>query len=139
MRIAVVYYAAKHREKLETLAKSIAKGLEAQGHMVEVIDAQHDENKRLTIYEYLAVGSESVSLFGGKLPERLKTYLKQSGSLGGKRSFAFVLKGGLSSEKALARLMAAMESEGMFVNFSEVLSDPAEAVEIAKRLKVERA
>jgi hypothetical protein len=139
MRIAVAYFTGKRAQKLEALAKAVAKGFEAQGHIVDVIDAQHEDSMRLTIYEYIALGSESVSLFGGKLPERLKTWLKQAGSLGGKRSFAFLLKGGLGSERALARLMATMEAEGMFVNFSEVLADPAEATEIVKRLRVERA
>jgi hypothetical protein len=139
MRIAVVFFAGKRKEKLAALAGAVAKGFEAQGHMVDLVDGENDESKKLTIYDYIAIGSESVSFIGGKLPERLKTYLKQSGSLGGKRSFAFVLKGGFGAARALSRLMASMESEGMFVNFSEILSDPAVATEIAKRLKAERA
>jgi hypothetical protein len=138
MRIAVVYFPAKRKEKLASLAGAVAKGFQAQGHIVDLVDGERDERKSLTIYDYLAIGTEPASFFSGKLPERFKTYLKQAGSIGGKRSFGFVLKGGIGTARALARLMAIMESEGMFVNFSEILSDLSVATEIAKRLKVER-
>ncbi|MFW5684647.1 MAG: hypothetical protein ACOC1I_07335 [Spirochaetota bacterium] len=136
MRVAVVYVPQVKRDKLLEISKALASGIESQGHHVDIIDASHDTNVKLTIYEYIAVGTEVVSLFGGKIPERVSAFLKASGMVAGKRSFAFVTKKAIGAEKGLQRLMKQMEGEGMFLKLSDVLSSPAEATEIGKRLKI---
>jgi menaquinone-dependent protoporphyrinogen IX oxidase len=136
MRVAVVFVPQSKREKLLEISKALASGIEAQGHQVDVVDATHDVNSKLTIYEYIAVGTEVVTLFGGKIPSRVSEFLRSSGSVGGKRSFAFVTKKAIGADKGLQRLMKQMESEGMFLKLSGVLSSPAEATEIGKRLKI---
>ena len=52
--------------------------------------------------------------------------------------FAFVVKGGLRSQKTLSLLMKAMEGEGMYLKFSDVLKKPDVAYALGKRLNVER-
>jgi hypothetical protein len=56
--------------------------------------------------------------------------------ISGKKSFAFILKKGMRLTKTLRELMAAMEHEGMFVKYSEILSSPEEAEVIGKRLHI---
>jgi menaquinone-dependent protoporphyrinogen IX oxidase len=136
MRVAVVFVPQAKRDKLLEISKALAAGIEAQGHQTDIVDASRDVNTKLTIYEYIAIGTEVVSLFGGKIPEKVSEFLRASGSVAGKRSFAFVVKKAIGAEKGLQRLMKQMESEGMFLKFSEVLSSPAEATEIGKRLKI---
>lgn len=136
MRVAVVFVPQQKREKLLEISQALATGIEAQGHRVDLVDASRDVNTKLTIYEYIAIGTEVVSLFGGKIPEKVREYLRSSGILAGKRSFAFVTKKAIGADKGLSRLMSQMESEGMFLKFSEVLSSPAEATEIGKRLNI---
>lgn len=139
MRVAVVYYPANHREKLEAIAKGLSQGIESQGHQVEVLDATRDRDKKLTMYEYLCIGSEGTGFFGGAVPPGLKEYLSGSGTLGGKRCFAYSLHKPFGSDKVLANIMKTMESEGMFLMFSEELRTKEEAVEIGKRLSVSSA
>jgi flavorubredoxin len=136
MRVAVVFVSKSKRDKLLGVAQALAAGIESQGHSVEVIDGARDVNVKLTIYEYIAVGTEVVSTFGGKIPDRAGEFLKSSGIVSGKRSFAFVLKSPFGDAKALQRMMKVMEGEGMFLRFSEVLSSPADAKEIGKRLRI---
>lgn len=136
MRIAVVFIPDKSRDKLLNISKALAQGMEQQGHRVDLVDGSRDVNTKLTIYEYICVGTESVSTFGGKLSDKVRTYLSTAGMLAGKRSFAFVIKRGLSTVRALSRLMKTMEGEGMFLKFSEILMSPEEATEIGKRLKI---
>ena len=50
MRIAVVFFEGKNRKRLLALAQALAKGIETQGHQVDVIDGAHDINSKLTIY-----------------------------------------------------------------------------------------
>jgi menaquinone-dependent protoporphyrinogen IX oxidase len=137
MRVALVYIPSKSPEAMATLAKAMARALEAEGHFVDLAEARADESPRLTGYDYVVVGTESESLFG-KIPARVSRFLAQAGTVTGKRSMAFLRKGGLMPEKALSRLMKAMEAEGMIVNCAEVVANEAGAAEAARGAPVER-
>jgi hypothetical protein len=136
MRVAVVFIADKGRDKLMNLAKAVAKGIESQGHQVDVLDGSRDSGAKLTIYNYVVIGTEPVSI-GGKISDRVAQLLSSSGMVSGKRCFAFVPKAFLGSTRALFRLMQAMEKEGMFLKSSEILQSAVEAEEIGKRLRLQ--
>ncbi|MFQ3619594.1 MAG: hypothetical protein SNJ78_01490 [Spirochaetales bacterium] len=127
MRAVIVYFAPKHREQYRKLAVSIAQGLSSKGVQTDLIDGVLEKDKRLSLYQYIILGCEPASLFGKKIPSLVSNFLSQAGAIGGKRSCAFVGKHFLSSNRALAQLMRAMEKEGMFLTYSEVLSTEEQA------------
>jgi menaquinone-dependent protoporphyrinogen IX oxidase len=137
MRVALAYVPAKGPEALALVAKAMARALEAMGHYVDIFEARADESPRLTGYDYVIVGSESASAFG-KIPDRVSKFLAQSGMGAGKRRMAFLRKTGLRPEKALLRLMRAMENEGMMVNCSEIVAKEEDAAAAAREAPVER-
>jgi menaquinone-dependent protoporphyrinogen IX oxidase len=136
MRTAVVFFATNARDRILNIARSLARGIESQGHQVDIIDGNHDVNAKLTMYQYIAVGTEPLSNFSGKVPEKVGHYLSSSGMVAGKRCFAFVTKNVFGAAKALGRLMKGMEKEGMFLKYSTILNSPQEAEEIGKRLHI---
>ncbi len=136
MRTAVVFFSTNSRDRILNLVRALARGMEAQGHQVDIIDGNHDINAKLTMYQYIAVGTEPLANFSGKIPEKVGHYLGSSGMVAGKRCFAFVSKNTFGSSKALVRLMKSMEKEGMFLKYSSVLISPQEAEEIGKRLHI---
>jgi menaquinone-dependent protoporphyrinogen IX oxidase len=136
MRAAVVFFSSASRQRILELAKSLSQGIGAQGHQVDLIDGDRDVNAKLTGYQYLAIGAEPLSGFGGKLPDKVQQFLGAAGLVSGKHSFAFVSKTPFGSMKALSRLMKSMEKEGMLIRNSSVLSSVQEAQEIGKRLHV---
>jgi menaquinone-dependent protoporphyrinogen IX oxidase len=136
MRVAVVFFGENRRDKLLAISKGLARGLEEQGHHVDIVDGRRDVNTKLTIYNYIAVGTQSLSIIGGKIPEKVSAYLANSGMLQGKRCFAYVVKTFLGSTRALSRLMKSMEAEGMFLKYSEIIQSELEAEEIGKRLHI---
>ena len=136
MRAAVVFFTTNSRDKILNIAKSLARGIESQGHQVDIIDGDHDVNAKLTMYQYIAVGSESLSNFSGKIPDKVGQFLASSGMVAGKRSYAFITKNVFGATKALTRLMKNMEKEGMFLKYSSILNSPQEAEEIGKRLHI---
>lgn len=138
MRVGIVFFSDKNRDKILQISKALAQGIEAQGHHVDLIDGKQDVNTKLTIYGYLAVGTESSSFFGGNPPEGIGSFLGNAGMVTGKRSFAFTLKSGLRTAKTLAKLMQAMEHEGMFLKTSEIISSAEEALEIGKKLHISK-
>jgi hypothetical protein len=137
MRVALVYIPAKDPEALAVVAKAMARTLEAAGHFVDLAQARPDETPRLTGYDYVIVGTESSTAFG-RIPVRVAQCLAQAGMVSGKRSMAFLRKSGLRPERALSRLMRAMEAEGMIVNCAELVTNAASASEAAREAPVER-
>jgi menaquinone-dependent protoporphyrinogen IX oxidase len=137
MRVAVVFFSGRKREYLRNIAKGLVHGIESQGHHVDLIDGDREVGRKLTVYQYLAVGTEPLGFFG-KTPKKITHFLAQSGSVIGKKSCAFVTKTLFGSQKALLRLMKRMEHEGMYLTFSDVLTNPAHAEAIGKRLHVEK-
>jgi hypothetical protein len=137
MRVAIVFFAPKNRNKLLEVAKGLAAGIESQGHVVDIVDGDRDVNTKLTIYNYIAVGTCAINTIGGKTSERIRTFLSNAGIIAGKRSFAFVIKGGLRLPKTLSSLMDDMEHEGMYLKYSEILTSHQEAEAIGKRLHID--
>ena len=90
MRVAVVFFSGKNRERIRDLANGLAKGIEKQGNQVDVFDARRDNNVKLTIYQYIAIGMEPSGSFSGKVPDSVRSFLAGSGVVTGKKSYAFV-------------------------------------------------
>ncbi len=130
MRIACIKVASRRGEALPA-GDRLVKGMIAAGHLVDVFDAWVDDGLRLPGYEYVVVVARSTSFFGGKMPEALAKLLKTASSLVGKKAAAFFVKTSpFGTVKGLRNLMATMEREGMFINWSEIIlgEDHAEAL-----------
>ncbi len=136
MRTAVIFFSSDRRERILNITRALAKGIEAQGHQTDIIDGDHDINAKLTIYQYIVIGTEPASALGGRIPSKIEGFLMSSGMITGKKSYAFVTKNFFGSGKALSRLMKSMEKEGMFLKNSGILNSPQEAEEIGKRLHI---
>ncbi|QQO11234.1 hypothetical protein [Breznakiella homolactica] len=133
MRIAVISVPSQRKAPPDYVV-SLAKGMESMGHRVDVIDAWTDDGMRLPGYEYIVVAAEPLSFFSGKMPEALTKVLSGGSSLGGKKSAAFLRKSGPFSAKALTNLMRAMEKEGMYINWSDIILNAPHAEALGKRI-----
>ncbi len=136
MRVAVVFFSGRNREKIRDLAKGLARGIEKQGNQVDVFDGDRDANVKLTIYQYIVIGMEPSGSMSGKVPDSLRSFLAGSGVVSGKKSYAFVSRATFGTSKTLANLMRSMEGEGMFLRNSDILRSGVEAEEIGKRLHI---
>jgi hypothetical protein len=136
MRIAVVsapsQQAASEKKETPDYTKALAKGMESMGHRVDIIDAWTEDGYKLPGYEYIAVVTEPVSAFSGKIIPNIAKVLATGSSVAGKKSAAFVKKKGLFFNRALSNLMKAMEKEGMVVNWSDILFNPPHAEALGK-------
>ncbi len=133
MRIAVVSAPASRKEPPDYI-KALVKGIESMGHRVDIIDAWTEDGMKLPGYEYIAVVTEPLSAFSGKIPESISKVLKAGSSVAGKKSAAFVKKTGLFFNRAIANLMKVMEKEGMVVNWSDILFNSPHAEAIGKQI-----
>ncbi len=136
MRVGIIVLYESSKSRLLDIASGLAEGVMRNGHTADIVDGVLESDKKVSYYDYLIVGCEAAGFFGGKIPDRCRTYLAQCGTVSGKRSFAFVLKKGLRTGKTLKALMKQMEIEGMFLKYSEVLKTKAEGQEIGRRLHI---
>ena len=133
MRIAIIS-APSQRRSPPDYVQALAKGMELMGHRVDIIDAWTGDGMRLPGYEYITVVAEPASFFSAKIPEALPKILSMSSGIGGRKSAAFVKKGGLRSGKTLSNVMKAMEKEGMVVNWCDILFNAPHAEAMGKRI-----
>ena len=133
MRIAVIS-APSHKGPPPDYVQALAKGMELMGHTVELIDAWTGDGMRLGGCAYIAVAAEPASFFSARISEAVAKILSAGSGLGGKKSAAFVKKGGLRPGKTLAGLMQAMEREGMIINWSDYLLNAPHAEAMGKRI-----
>ena len=131
MRVAVISAPSRRRAPPDYV-QALAKGMEKMGHRVEIIDAWTDDGMRLPGFDYLTIVTETVSLFSAKIPEIIPKILSASSGISGKKSAAFLKKGGLRSAKTLINVMEAMEKEGLVVNWSDILLSAPHAEAIGK-------
>lgn len=103
------------------------------------MNARTEVGKSLTPYAYIAVGTVSPSFLAKAIPDALTAFLKSAGHISGKRCYAFIGNKGLRKGKVLASLMKTMESEGMYLKKSDVLSNVAEAEAVGSRLHIEKS
>ena len=128
MRIAVVAVSERKSERLRKMARATAREFSASGHLSELFESV---DSRLCTYDFLVVCSEPKGL-GSEIGSKLSMQLSNGGNLVGKRSMALLVKSGLFPGKALAKLMKALEKEGMVVTMGEVVARDSEAVEAVR-------
>lgn len=138
MRIAILTYPMSNPDRLNAYAKALGDGLQVQGHSVDLFNVRNESNIRLGIYDYLCIGTQAKSFFGGKIDPVLGKRLEGMIGTSGKRSFAFVDKKLISSESVLRSLMKVMEAQGMFIRNSAVFSNSDTAHQVGETLEITR-
>ncbi|MCL2721526.1 MAG: hypothetical protein FWD47_09335 [Treponema sp.] len=133
MRIAVISAPAV-RMPPPDYVKQLADGMSKMGHHVDIVDTWTEDGMKLPGYEYIAVVTEPVSIFSGKIPSNITKLLSAGSSLGGKKSAAFIKKKGLFYNRSLFNLMRVMEKEGMRVNWSDILFNGPHAQAMGKHI-----
>ncbi|HKL86122.1 MAG TPA: hypothetical protein VJ861_07315 [Treponemataceae bacterium] len=128
MRVALISFCDKQNKKAQSILQKLSISASSKGHQIDFINGLQDiTNTRLTMYDYIAVVIKPSALFGSKIPPRVSEFLSSSGSISGKKGCALVIKFGFSSTKTCKKLMKILESQGVKLDYFEVLRDEAHA------------
>lgn len=136
MRVALVHFLSpvkntNHKGILQKLENAVIK----KGYQIDIFNAKTDSSTmRLTGYDYISIIVPSSALFGSKLPENFDEVLDNSGNLTSKKGCALVVKSGFSSWKTCSNLMAAMEKQGVFLDYFDVVENPDHATYVGKKI-----
>lgn len=135
MRVALISFFPEQNHKNASILTKLMNGSASKGNQVELFNGfENLSNTRLTAFDYIAVIVHTQGFFGGKIPPRVREYLATSGTISGKKGCALVIKGGFSSGKTCKNLMRAMESEGVKLDYFDVLQNEESAPSVGKKI-----
>ena len=80
------------------------------------------------MHEYLAVLIRPESALSARIPEAVQRFFRGNGSLSGKKGCALVLKSGLRSGKTCKNLMDLLETQGLLIDYFEIITDASHAL-----------
>ena len=130
MLVGIIY--STEKKVIGKLADALQRGLEEQGHQVKVFPDDTESFTGLAACKTLIVGSYVTGGFKPKTPSRLKDALNKLGIISGKRSMAFIAKGGIAERKALVQLMNDMEKQGCYMVDQRTFSSEDDAYRFGK-------
>jgi flavorubredoxin len=134
VHIGIIYTTEK--KVIEKLAQGLEKGLQEQGHAVKLFTDFSESFGGLAMCRHLFIGSYATSAFKPKTPVKLREALNKIPGLSGKRSTAFVSRGGMGERKALVALMNDMEKQGCFIVDQVSFGSEKEAWEFGRTVKL---
>lgn len=128
MHIAVVAISEKTSSRLRKIADAVAGEFRAMGHDVELFGGL---DSRLSMLDFLVICSEPRGI-GSDIGTKLSEQLARGGRLTGKRSMALLVRSGLFPQKALGKLMTAVEKEGLIVTMGEIVANERDSAAAAR-------
>ena len=132
MLIGIVY--SSDKKVIQNLAEGLKRGLEEQGHTTRIYPDDTPSVSGIGACKTLFVGSYVTPGFKPKTPAKLADFLSKTTGIAGKRSVAFLKKGGLGERKALSSLMRDMERQGCYLVDQRVFSSQEEAYRFGKQV-----
>ena len=122
-------------DDLEEIAEGLREGAEANGFRVDLKNTK-DIGNGVSFYPYdlILAGSPTRGIFRGKIDESLNKFLSESKRTVGKDAVAYVKPRFFATNKALKKVMAALESQGCIVKNFKAIKNRQSAVEFGKNL-----
>jgi flavorubredoxin len=130
MHIGMIY--STEKKVIEKLAEGLKRGLEEQGHQVKSFPDDAGSFSGIAGCRMFIIGSYVTAAFKPRTPSRLKEALGKVAGLTGKRSMAFVARGGMGERKALVQLMQDMERQGCYLVDQQSFSSEEDAYRFGK-------
>lgn len=122
---------------LKDIAEGIKEGAESQGFRVDIKNTK-DVGSGISFYPYdlILAGSPTKGIFRGKIDDSLNSFLSEAKRTAGKDAVAYVKPRFFATNKALKKVMAALESQGCIVKNFKAIKNHQSAVEFGKNIKI---
>lgn len=122
---------------IKDIAEGIKEGAEAQGFKVDIKNTK-DIGNGVSFYPYdlVLAGSPTEGIFRGKIDQSLNRFLSEAKRTVGKDAVAFVKPRFFATNKALKKVMAALESQGCIVKNFKAIKNHQSGVEFGKNINI---
>lgn len=133
MRALIVYSGQSRR--MQAIIKAISSTIQNKGDEVKEVKAERGgEVTSLFIYDLVYIGSPVLGFWGGKFPEPLASYIKNSSGLEGKKTVVFVTPRAIGATRTLKRIMKLLEEKGSIVIAFRTIKNLPQAKDFGKIL-----
>ena len=133
MRVLIVYSGQSRR--MQAIVKAISSTIQSKGDEVKEVKAERGGGlTSLFIYDLVYVGSPVLGFWGGKFPEPLASYIKNSSGLEGKKTAVFVTPRVIGVTRTLKRIMKLLEEKGSIVIAFRTIKNLPQAKDFGKIL-----
>ena len=124
-------------DDLKDIAEGIKEGAESQGFRVDIKNT-NDIGNGVSFYPYdlILAGSPTKGIFRGKIDQSLNKFLSEAKRTVGKEAVAYVKPRFFATNKALKKVMSALESQGCIVKNFKAIKNHQSAVEFGKNIKI---
>ena len=134
MRALIVYSGQSRR--IQAIVEAISSVIQSKGDEVKEVKAERGSGATtsLFIYDLVYVGSPVLGFWGGKFPEPLASYIKNSSGLEGKKTVVFVTPRVIGVTRTLKRIMKLLEEKGSIVIAFRTIKNLPQAKDFGKIL-----
>ena len=133
MRTLIIYSGQSRR--IQAIVKAISSAIQSKGDEVKEVKAERGGGlTSLFIYDLVYVGSPVLGFWGGKFPEPLASYIKNSSGLEGKKTAVFVTPRVIGVTRTLKRIMKLLEEKGSIVIAFRAIKNLSQAKDFGKIL-----
>ncbi len=120
---------------MKAIVEVISSAIQSKGDEVKEVKAERSgEVTSLFIYDLVYVGSPVLGFWGGKFPEPLASYIKNSSGLEGKKTAVFVTPRVIGVTRTLRRIMKLLEGKGSIVIAFRTIKNLPQAKDFGKIL-----
>ena len=120
---------------MKAIVEVISSAIQSKGDEVKEVKAERSgEVTSLFIYDLVYVGSPVLGFWGGKFPEPLASYIKNSSGLEGKKTVVFVTPRAIGATRTLKRIMKLLEEKGSIVIAFRTIKNLPQAKDFGKIL-----
>lgn len=135
MRVALVYFLENSLKTDDIILENLKKSSEKKGNNVVLLDGRDDKNGlQLDLFDYIAVLIKPAGFLSAKVSKSVLKNLAASGSISGKLGCALVVKNGLRSVKTCRNLMEMLESQGVRLDYFDVIKDDRHALDVGAKV-----
>jgi len=120
---------------MKAIVEAISSVIQSKGDEVKEVKAERGGGvMSLFIYDLIYVGSPVLGFWGGKFPEPLASYIKNSSGLEGKKTAVFVTPRVIGVTRTLRRIMKLLEGKGSIVIAFRTIKNLPQAKDFGKIL-----
>lgn len=124
-------------DDLKEIAEGIKEGAESQDFRVDLRNTADMGNiVSFFAYDLVVAGSQTKGIFKGKIDSSLKKFLTNAKRTTGQEAVAYVKPRFFATNKALKKVMSALEKQGAIVRNFKAIKNRKAGIEFGKNLKV---
>ncbi|MGL4983064.1 MAG: hypothetical protein ACRC4W_09510 [Treponemataceae bacterium] len=128
MKILLLHFLDTKNQTHKDILLGFEQAVKNKGNEINIFDGNDSsQNFHPALFDYISIVVPAAPIWGAKLPKKLTDFLSTTTALNGKKGCSFVIRAGLTSGKMSKTLMAAMERQGVLLDYFDIIKSAKHA------------